>query len=149
TIDGWSQGGAGYQGPPLIELRSIETWHLYTCLTIEASDCTVQGLVINGRWEVGIELRGAGASGNVLRGNYVGTTADGNTEFPMKQPGDLVDSYLQFAVLVTGPSNTLGGLSAQDRNIFGARVRLIGAEAVENVVVGNYFGLTATGDSVL
>ena len=46
-------------------------------LRIRAANSTVQGLIINGWRQHGIDIRGSGATGNKVQGNFVGTNADG------------------------------------------------------------------------
>ena len=48
TVDGWSQGGAGYSGPPLIDLNGALAGNSTVGLNITAGSSTVRGLVING-----------------------------------------------------------------------------------------------------
>ncbi|MBK7917870.1 MAG: hypothetical protein IPJ94_16750 [Chloroflexi bacterium] len=48
TIDGWSQGGAGYTGPPLIELNGALAGSSVKGLHITAGNSVARGLVING-----------------------------------------------------------------------------------------------------
>jgi hypothetical protein len=47
-IDGWSQGGAGYTGPPLIDLDGASARSSVKALHITSGNSVVRGLVING-----------------------------------------------------------------------------------------------------
>jgi len=59
TIDGWSQGGAGYQGPPLINLTDTGalTFDGLRLVGAGASGSTVRGFAIYAFGDDGIELR--------------------------------------------------------------------------------------------
>jgi hypothetical protein len=77
-IDGWSQGGAGYAGPPLIEINgsALANWNTVEGLTLAGGGSTVRGLALN-YFNAGLELQTAG--GNVIAGNYLGLALDGVT----------------------------------------------------------------------
>ncbi|NCC36749.1 MAG: hypothetical protein EOM24_32760, partial [Chloroflexia bacterium] len=81
TIDGWSQGGSSYTGPPLIELNGALAGNQAVGLTITGGGSVVRGLVINGfaigGFAGGIRLQTGG--GNWIYGNYVGTNFAGDT----------------------------------------------------------------------
>ena len=74
TIDGWSQGGAGYTGPPLIALNGALAGSNVVGLNISAGGSVVRGLVINGfllgSLAGGIRLQTGG--GNWIYGNTIG-----------------------------------------------------------------------------
>ena len=85
TIDGWSQGGAGSTGPPLIELNGALAGSSGGGLTITSGDSTVRGLVINGfigQFASGIRLQSGG--NNWIYGNYIGTNFAGDTALPTR-----------------------------------------------------------------
>lgn len=70
TIDGWSQGGSSYTGPPLIELRGSLAGSSNIGLNVIGGGSRVRGLVINGFTGTngaGIRLQTGG--GNWLYGN--------------------------------------------------------------------------------
>ncbi|MFO7679597.1 MAG: hypothetical protein R6X34_06050, partial [Chloroflexota bacterium] len=81
TIDGWSQGGAGYTGPPLIELNGALAGNQAVGLTITGGGSVVRGLVVNGfvigGSAAGIRLQTGG--GNWIYGNYIGVNFAGDT----------------------------------------------------------------------
>jgi hypothetical protein len=89
---------------------------------------------------------GAGATGNVLQGNYLGT--DGSQVLAGS-------SYSSYAVQITDASNnTVGGTASGAGNVIAsdafAGIGLDSDTPVSgNVVQGNYVGLTADGTAVL
>ena len=94
--------------------------------------------VISGNGYAGIELFGAGASGNEVYGNYIGVDASGTLDRGNTQEG--IDLEL-------GASNIIGGPGAGQRNIISGN----GSDGIEidggdfNVVQGNYIGTDFTG----
>ena len=155
TIDGYSQPGASESsvvlgGTPdarlLIELSgdAVESpGPVPAGLELRGPNSTVKGLVINGDFQDGILIAGASASGNTIRGNYIGTDPTG-----MESNG-----VLGFGVDIQGAStNVVGGTTAAERNVIsgngvetGAGVRIIGSTATENAVRGNVIGLSTDG----
>src|SRR5262249_29071285 len=94
-IDGWTQGGAGYTGPPLIEVDGGTAgvagfWAL-------VPDITVRGLAING-FNDGAIILDTGATNGVVVGNYIGTRLDGTTANPNL-----------YGIGVKGDNDTIGG----------------------------------------
>jgi hypothetical protein len=91
-------------------------------------------------YDYGVIITGAGTSGNVIEGNYVGVGANGEAA---------VSNY--FGMMVSGgaTNNTFGGTVAGARNVisgncsYGVLVKDAGTSG--NVVEGNYVGLDAAG----
>src|SRR5262249_3431244 len=75
TLDGFSQGGAGYTGPPLIELNGSLAGASVDGLTVTIGGSTIQGFTIDQFSRRGISLQTGG--GNLIVGNYIGTDAAG------------------------------------------------------------------------
>ncbi len=100
--------------------------------------------VISGNDLHGVYLYGAGATGNVISGNYIGLDANGTADLGNAQQG----IYLYHA-----PANTIGGTTAADRNIISGNdqsaVYLTGAGSTGNVVSGNYLGTNAAGSGAV
>ncbi|HLM62622.1 MAG TPA: carboxypeptidase-like regulatory domain-containing protein, partial [Pyrinomonadaceae bacterium] len=123
-IDGWSQGGANYNGPPLIQLNSS--------MTINAGSSTVQGLVIPS----GITLETFG--GNTIRGNYIGTDASG-----LNRVGNV------NGIIINTPENVIGGTNTAHRNIISGSsangIIIQTLQARGNVIQGNYIGTDKNG----
>jgi len=88
---------------------------------------------------VGVLIRDAGTTGNIVQGNYIGTT-DTGTGTGSNGTGVFVSGG------ATG--NRIGGTSAASRNVIAANsfgVSIFGAGTSANVVEGNYVGLDANG----
>ena len=71
TIDAWSQGGVGYQGPPRIELNGTSAGTTANGLTITTSNTLIRGLAINRFGAIGISL--SNANSNEITGCYLAT----------------------------------------------------------------------------
>ena len=144
TIDGYTQRGAsentlaeGNDAVLKVQLNGTNAGADANGLTIEASDSTIRGLVINRFDGVGVELGGKG--GNKIEGNFIGTRADGT--------GDLGNS--SDGVEISAPTNTIGGTAAGARNVISGNnqhgVLISGTGATGNNVQGNFLGTTADG----
>ena len=100
--------------------------------------------VISGNIESGVYLMGAGAVGNVIQGNYVGTDASGTAALA-NQIGGI---YLYGA-----PGNVIGGTDFGAGNLISGNAKVglsIGDPgAAGNVVQGNLIGTQADGVSPL
>ncbi len=96
--------------------------------------------IISGNNNHGIFIAGNG-SGNMIQGNYIGTDITGTSPLGNTKPG----------IRVSGNNNTIGGTSANQRNIISGN----GDEGVlirssnGNVVQGNYIGTDVTGTSAI
>lgn len=90
---------------------------------------TARNVIVGG--QAGVTIRGAGANGNRVRGNFIGVNAAGTP--PDVRPDGGV-------AIVDARNNVVGGPQAGERNRVFARlygVRLVGPEAATNQVVGN------------
>lgn len=89
----------------------------------------------------GILLNGAGASGNTIAGNYIGTSAAGSAAIPNSVGIDIQ----------SGSGNTIGGVAAGAGNVISGNgsdgLRIRGSNI--NTVQGNYIGTNAAGTSAL
>ncbi|HEX6709405.1 MAG TPA: hypothetical protein VF068_03665, partial [Rubrobacter sp.] len=106
-------------------------------LKIEANNSTVKGLVIS-NWDNGIFL-GENATGNTVRGNFIGTDASGAN----------LSNNIGVA-LTNALTNTIGGTSAAARNLVsnnGAGISISGG--ADNMIQGNYIGTNAAGNARL
>ena len=119
--------------------------------------------VISANIYEGVLINGAGSDQNVVAGNYIGTTASGETELG-NGSRDYIHDPLGAAILggvaiVNGASDNLIGTSGQraddagERNIIsgnlGDGVDLYGSGAGGNVIAGNSIGTDATGTDAI
>jgi hypothetical protein len=137
-VDGTTQ--PGYAGTPIIQLDGIHAGPQVDGLTMLAPFSRVQGLVINRFDGNGIVVA---ATDDIVSGNYVGTDVSGT--IGLGNDGD--------GVLVTGVGAIVGGATPEARNIISgngkAGIRVLGASAVNNSLVGNWIGLSAEGNAPL
>jgi titin len=100
--------------------------------------------VISGNAIHGVEFVGAGATGNQVQGNFIGTDVSGTAAIGNGEAGVGVDD---------APNNTVGGTTAEARNIISGNedhgVRMRSAGATGNLVQGNYIGTDVNGMSAL
>jgi len=153
TIDGYSQPGSsantlatGDNAVLHIELTGLPGGYNCDCsaagLTI-AAPSTVSGLVVNGGFDLGIEVQNAAATGTQVAGNFIGTNSAGTAS-----GGALFDGvYLSSATNVT-----IGGSALADRNVVSGNSSATGGVGVEltssstnNFVQGNLIGTNAAG----
>jgi hypothetical protein len=150
TIDGWSQGGAGHTGPPLIELNGALAASSTIGLNITGGGSTVRGLVINGFTGTnGAGLRLQTGDGNWLYGNYIGTNFAGDTR-SANQRGIWIQG---------GSSNNRIGTNADgvndvaERNVISANIDqniwIYQPATTSNLIMGNYIGLNAAGTAAV
>ena len=147
VIDGRSQGGVGYSGPPLIGLDGASTGANADGLEFDAGSdgSQVDGLVIQQFGTNGIEINGA--SGNLITGNYIGTDVAGTTSLGNGNDGILVSSG--------ATTNLIGGTLATAANVIsgngnpgtltGNGVELSGIGTSHNTVAGNFIGTDKAG----
>lgn len=153
TINGNSQ--PGFSGAPLIQLSGPGGGSVPTGLAILADNCVVRGLVLNG-FSIGVRIEGMPANliaeGNVVAGCYIGTNAAG-TAIAAVPNGYGV--YLSDGGSGTGAqNNTIGGLTAADRNVISGNSNhsgiIIGGSITSgNIIVGNYIGTNAAGTAAI
>jgi CSLREA domain-containing protein len=97
--------------------------------------------IISGNVQTGIMILNAGATGNLVQGNLIGTDASGTAALANGTDG----------VRIAGaPSNTIGGPTAAARNVIsgnGAHGVNIGSSG--NLVQGNFIGTDVTGTADL
>ena len=111
-------------------------------INIDSGGVTLQGLVINGYSGNGIVISPAvGNTGNVIRGNFLGTDATGTSAVPNDSGG----------ISVQADANTIGGASAAARNVISGAVSSVGIDlsGAGNIVQGNYVGTSASGLAAL
>ena len=97
--------------------------------------------VISGNAGSGVAIQGG--SKNIIRGNFIGTTADGMTALGNEAAGIAIRD---------SAANTIGGDTAEARNIISANatgVSIVGPLAGANRVSANYIGVAADGGTDL
>ncbi len=142
-IDGGSQGGSPYSGPPLIVLNGASAGSGANGLNFAAGSngSEVQGLVIQQFSGNGILINGT--SGNLVVGNYIGTDVNGTANL-----GNSTGVLLQQGAT----ANTIGGTAAGTANVvsgntFGVFFSISGTSG--NVVLGNFIGTDVHGTAAL
>ncbi len=134
TIDATTQ--PGFVGKPLIEVQPDRTL-VFDGFKITGGNSVLRGLVINRFRGHAIILETGG--GNVIEGNYIG----------IEVTGTVAEGNFSNGVFILSSNNRVGGLTAAARNVisgnFGNGVA-ISSGAANNVVQGNYIGLSAHGN---
>lgn len=101
--------------------------------------------VISGNSSQGVTISGAGASNNVIQGNYIGTDVSGTAA--------LANATFGVTIFGGATNNTVGGTTAAARNVISgngnAGVQLFGVGTSGNLVQGNYLGTDASGAAAL
>jgi parallel beta-helix repeat protein len=104
--------------------------------------------VISGNLQEGVFISDSGTTGNVAKGNYIGTNATGTGSLPNGSCGVRVFDGAQ--------NNTIGGTTGGERNVISghssyrdAGVCITGANTVGNTVRGNFIGTDAAGTAAL
>jgi len=96
--------------------------------------------IISGNLQGGIFISGTGAEKNNVTGNYIGTNKMGTMD---------LGNTLNGIEIFNAPNATIGGITAAERNIISGNdqngVRILGASAIDNKVIGNYIGTNGTG----
>jgi len=96
--------------------------------------------LISGNLRQGITISGAGTTGNVVRGNYIGTDAAGVMPLANAWAGVAVNTGAAHNTI--GPGNVLSGNANQG-------VVLNGTGVSGNTVTGNFIGTNASGTAAL
>ena len=148
TINGTTQ--PGFSGKPLIQVTGPGAGNA-DGLVINADNCVVRGLVINGFGRA-VFITGMAnnpiAEGNVVAGCYIGTDATGSAIAAVPNGyGIFMDDN---GVASGAQGNTIGGLAASDRNVISGNSNhtgiIIGGSVTSgNVIKGNYIGTNASG----
>lgn len=96
--------------------------------------------LISGNTVAGVQFGGAGTSGNVVQGNYIGSDSTGTTPLP---------NNIGVQIASGSQNNTIGGTASGVRNVISGNladgVAITGTDAAGNVVAGNYIGTNAGG----
>jgi titin len=104
-------------------------------------DLPGEGNLISGNAEYGILITGATSSGNVIQGNFIGTSASGMDAIPNGYDGVM----LRNGTL----NNTIGGATPGSRNIISGNlldgIEIQATNTNGTVVQGNWIGVDASG----
>ena len=96
--------------------------------------------VISGNTLFGVLLESGGTSGNVVEGNFIGTTAAGSAPLANANAG---------VVLSAASGNTIGGTSAGAANVIAGNgvsgILLASTGSTGNVIQGNFIGTDSAG----
>ena len=100
--------------------------------------------IISGNGIDGIRIEGSATSGNRVENNHIGTNIAGDAAVANGNNG---------VFIVGAPSNTVGGLTANHRNVISGNgnngILFDAATATGNTIQGNYVGLNAAGDAAV
>ena len=104
--------------------------------------------IISGNASIGVDLEGAGTSGNVILGDFIGTDLTGTIAIGNASYGVSIDT--------SASGNTIGGatlvLGSGAGNVISGNSQTgisVAAGASDNTVLGNIIGLTAAGTAPL
>jgi len=106
--------------------------------TVGGSSAGERNVISGGECAVSIW---SNASGNTVKGNYLGTDASGTAAI-----------HTHYGVSIEGPNNTIGGTSPGERNVISGNSWAgvsIGPDATGNKVEGNYIGTNASGTAAV
>lgn len=141
TIDGYTQEGArpntlanGTNAALKVELSGASAGTSGVGLTINASNSTVRGLVINSWSPRGVQISGSGATGNKIQGNFIGT-----------DPAGAQDLGNGYGVVIESANNTVGGTALSARNLISGNDYGMVISGSGNTVQGNLIGTDKTG----
>lgn len=114
-------------------------------LRFRGTNCSARGFIVGGFPENGVLFDGAATVSNTLAGCFVGVTPAGTAP--------LTNRLSPVTISGGATANTVGGTTAAARNIIsgsafqGVFIRDAGTR--ENVIIGNFIGLNATGTAAL
>ncbi|MFN8634902.1 MAG: Calx-beta domain-containing protein [Chloroflexota bacterium] len=140
TLDGWSQGGPGFSGPPLVELNGTNAGDGVSGLTVAGRSVKVQGFAVNSFRGHGIVVRGAGA---IIYGNYIGTDPTGRLKRPNQFSGIDLDGASPARIGEQGANgnvisgNTVGILIEHGADTLTIGGNMIGTDPLGSVPLGN------------
>ena len=92
--------------------------------------------VITNSGDEGVDIVGAGVTGHLIQGNFIGVDPDGSTG------GGNADVGI---AIISGSGNTIGGATPEARNVISMNLEGIEINTSNNVVQGNYIGTDASG----
>jgi protocatechuate 3,4-dioxygenase beta subunit len=158
TIDGATQtaftGNTNTGGPEVVLNGSLAGAGAFG-LNINASNCVVKDLVINGFSADGVTLfapTNSSISGNIVQGCYIGTNASGTAAVGNGNSGVSITAAVGAPGNITASNNTIGGTTAAARNVISGNAAagvLLNNSAIGNFVQGNFIGTNAAGTGAI
>lgn len=140
TIDGTTQ--PGYSNAPIVEINGQSAGTGTDGLRLWAGATTIRGLVINRFNGHGIAIATNG--NNIIEGCFIGLNALGTTDQGNNGHGLVVSD---------APNNVVGGIFSTQRNVISGNtlsgVFVLGVNATNNSVLGNYIGLNRAGSGAI
>jgi parallel beta-helix repeat protein len=101
--------------------------------------------VISGNGDAGVLIFGPSATGNTIKGNYIGPDISGTLAIGNTDDGIRLESGAS--------NNTIGGASAGEGNVISDNgdegIEIFGIGSANNLVLGNYIGTAADGITAL
>ena len=137
VIDGWTQSGSN--GAPVVALDGSGASNAIDGLVLTAPSNAVRGLVLSG-FATALRLQTNGF--NTIQGNFIGTDSTGTNA--LGNSGD--------GIYVSSAGNLLGGLQSGLGNVISVNsngIEFASANAVSNIVEGNFIGTGGDGKSAL
>ncbi len=129
--------GIGYS--PGIQSASANTIGGTTGVTVGGACTGACNLISGNGWDGIFITNNTSGGGNIVKGNYIGTTASGF--------GSIGNVFNGIGILDV-PNNTIGGSTNEERNIISASgdkgIIVAGGASTGNRIEGNYIGLTTT-----
>jgi parallel beta-helix repeat protein len=121
----------GNAGSGIVVCSSAENW--------------IEGNLISGNSDNGIEIRKTGATSNTVVGNYIGTNISGTAALSNGQSG--------ISIFLGASNNVVGGSTPEERNLISGNslsgTTLYGTGTSDNRVIGNYIGTDAAGQMAI
>jgi titin len=125
----------------LANVRGVVLQHAAAARNLIGGTTPGERNVISGNDQRGVLILHVGATGNVVRGNYIGTDVSGTT--------NLGNTLSGVAIFSGASNNVIGGLTQGARNIISGNgldgVRIQNEGTTGNLVQGNYIGTDVTG----
>ncbi len=116
----------------------------------DGADDAIERNVISGNTQFGVVITGTSATGNVIAGNYIGTTADGDASLANQYDGVAITAGADNNWIGVNPVSGGPGNADQRNVISGNQDEGISIQAsTGNVVAGDYIGTNAAGNAAL
>jgi hypothetical protein len=144
VIDALTQGGPGYDGPPMVRLDGTTAPannRAFGLLFQSVGNNAVQGIAFTG-WDIAVEFDNSngGTGNNTFTKNYIGLSTDGVSPFGSKYAG----LYLNYS-----NGNTVSNNVISANGVGTASPGIYDDHGSDNVYIGNFIGTTANGTAPL